>query len=1150
MDGCRRLRIACLAVVFGSLLPLLPATAYAQVPGALQPPGMPNPVEAQEEPGHIENFVRHVWGYVDPDNAEITSVHQLACLIDHLEHALWHRGQVVVKNPDVWGQNRLTLHRSEYEANLKKQLDSFEIILNSYQRVSDAAALTSATSIGASLGPPGGKGAPATAASIPSAVGLVGPTGLVMNANQLLAGSQTPVLTPANLGSLTLGNQGAAAGIGLESKTIIDERSDFLQYVQELRRVNTGDDRSDMPGYGLYLVRVPVSILPGAASIKGRGAVVTVQAKHNLTGDLLANTFRTVVILDTAYQLLDAVTRGQFLPLDDVDYNEAEEEIRKQPNKCVDSSDPAPNAQALRARAQTRRMLGRPSIVGSGKTPGVQGAGPGSEIVPIYGSSNLRRLVAAVKQDEEGWYRHDPSILSWLLSELSAAYTFMREQAKLGNPAFQAAVFENIGHHVLTRNYKALMVHRENWLRASAQARHDQIRPIDVLAFAIMVQSIFVDRQLKFDMQVMAQRKHTTYGDPDQYSFLNLLPDEQAKRAFNSYVEVKWPIHVFTMDPLIEQQNRLDLYSERTQLQLALALALSSGQVSLQQATTYARNLEKDMDLIALNRTAIGFGAGESTFGWRFYPRIQTPPTQSNLARVAGILINNGPGTGFDMRNRQIEPGPRDCYALMVLPNFVSSIRLTTVTNWFDLKTNHNHGQALSTTDMVHLGRKLQTARNALQKLCDSGRYRPTDVESLGERLDQLDAMLPIQAHSTTLPFESDLAGSEIFNSNNAALAPRLLTWYGEPASSGSSIFILGTGFHIDSIKVIVGGVTLSDPGGNSPSYDLISRNVLRVDIPPDATPIPTPIKTEYPGTEDPGTASGNKQASPQAKPSKQGHSSQSAPADCQTRQIFDIHVATPNGISNHLLVEITPPASSNGGDNSVKTSVTTTTTVNGGQTITKTEFATTPPGIVLPPGTFLPMGTNLPAGGTFVAPGAGTVNGAPVYFPPGTVPSTFYQPMPSPGSTGNGGAQLDSRHATDVMAVRSQPAASPNPQNSTPPSRPAATPDPARPNSLTTVPQIPSAAPPPEPSQSDPAAARRQTATAVSPLSATTVGKVDGNVLRASRQWIPNSKSATSARPKSAADGSTRSRTRASGPSNQRVIPSIISRALDRSPS
>ena len=57
------------------------------------------------------------------------------------------------------------------------------------------------------------------------------------------------------------------------------------------------------------MVRVPVSLLLGDDSLRGKGASVTFRAKHQLTPDLLANTFRNVVLLDAAYQLMDIITR-------------------------------------------------------------------------------------------------------------------------------------------------------------------------------------------------------------------------------------------------------------------------------------------------------------------------------------------------------------------------------------------------------------------------------------------------------------------------------------------------------------------------------------------------------------------------------------------------------------------------------------------------------------------------------------------------------------------------------------------------------------------------------------------------------------------------------------------------------------------------
>ena len=346
----RRIREVCAGLIAGSLA-LLPAMVFGQAPpaspGQLVPvqgqpgvvvqgqpgvvvqeqPGVvvvqeePEAPGMQEQPGLVRGVVQRLWGYVAPDNAEIISVHQLGCLIDHLDKCLYDNGQVVVKGPDVWGQNRMTVFRGEYEDQMKTQLGNFEIILSSYQRRADLAALTTATAVGASVGPQISNSRNVstttnTAPAIPSATGLVGPNGLVANANSLI-GAMSPLLMPSDLTALALGNKGAAQGLGIEPTVLLDERSRFLNHLHQLRRINTGDDKTDMPGYSLYLVRMPVSILPGDDSIKGKGAMVTVEAKHCLTPDILPTTFRNIVVLDAAYGLMDIITRGQYLTIEE-----------------------------------------------------------------------------------------------------------------------------------------------------------------------------------------------------------------------------------------------------------------------------------------------------------------------------------------------------------------------------------------------------------------------------------------------------------------------------------------------------------------------------------------------------------------------------------------------------------------------------------------------------------------------------------------------------------------------------------------------------------------------------------------------------------------------------------------------------------------
>jgi hypothetical protein len=77
-------------------------------------------------------------------------------------------------------------------------------------------------------------------------------------------------------------------------------------------------------------------------------------------------------------------------------------------------------------------------------------------------------------------------------------------------------------------------------------------------------------------------------------------------------------------------------------------------------------------------------------------------------------------------------------------------------------------------------------------------------------------------------------------------------------------------------------------------------------------------------------------------------------------RAVIDVHIATPNGISNHLYVEVVPKDDPPPTKNAV-TKATTKTTTKGNTTTTTTTFETTPPGTVLPPLTILPLGTAWP---------------------------------------------------------------------------------------------------------------------------------------------------------------------------------------------
>ncbi len=65
-----------------------------------------------------------------------------------------------------------------------------------------------------------------------------------------------------------------------------------------------------MAGYGLYLLRLPITLMPGPDSREGKGAVVTVEARHDLTDDLLEGTLRNVVLMDLVLPLTQIINEN------------------------------------------------------------------------------------------------------------------------------------------------------------------------------------------------------------------------------------------------------------------------------------------------------------------------------------------------------------------------------------------------------------------------------------------------------------------------------------------------------------------------------------------------------------------------------------------------------------------------------------------------------------------------------------------------------------------------------------------------------------------------------------------------------------------------------------------------------------------------
>ena len=749
-------------------------------------------------------------------------------MIDDLDRIMTANGTIGVKSPDVWGQDRLAKFRSEYETQMSEWLKtSFKGDINAVVRRSESEARR--LYLGASPSDPAVKPASET--------------------NAAAAGTNTAAPNTATKPTATAEANAAAAAASpaekgpavLEPTVVLDEHSSYLNHLNQLRRINAGDDLTDRPGYGLYLVRIPVTLSPGPKSRRGKGAIITVSAKSLMTRDTLRNTLRNAVINETVNNLTQAVAA-----------------------RTHDQSEPATGSAAgmfaLVSFADTEIIYGR------------------SHVSLLRGEAE--RQLGRELTDEP--YHRSARIAEWLRGELEASYHLLEEAAMPARSGKRVAAFdplEEVGELLLRRDFVRLAQLQASSMKDAqvmlasgrcSEARDASVDPAavrrqvsDFLGFALRIQAAAVSRRLKQDM--VDQDPAIKSEELKLLSFFDPDASEPALRHFEKYVNAKWPLRVYAIEPVIAQQNVADAFGRRTQT--ALDLAASAPAASLKVLGNLAsvgfvsdRRAAEDETAIRLNPTMVGFGAGESTFGWVFYPRIQTRSRDGRLLTDLALLLN-GRFPDPTGKEQSIEPGQRECTALIVMPNFVPKIEFVTVANWF--RTSEvGDGQKSELEKASILARKLAVAENALSRAEKEGQFRPEEYRIAVERLSQIKSMMPTQRLQVSVPYTADNNDSRIFCSQGGQLRPLLLAWHGRPPREGeeSTVLIEGKNFSVHDTHVIA--------GGKPAKAVLVSRNVMEITIAKEASPTPG--------------------------------------GDGQP--LLDLSVATPNGVSNHLLLKMTPP--------------------------------------------------------------------------------------------------------------------------------------------------------------------------------------------------------------------------------------------------
>jgi hypothetical protein len=269
--------------------------------------GLPSAARAGELGGFLHGLTTPVRALhrKKPAACKDDTVERLAAEIDWLKAHIDAYGSIVAQHPDVWGQNRLTRARAEYEEQMRAQLGAFQELSHASLRRSDQAFLGLALAL-SDTPVPASRGTTTKPAEATASV-----TNLISNpvggtpAETVIA--RTPPFATTAQPFATFGLDNANA-VSLEPTIHLDHLSRYLNHLSELRRINEGDDIADSPGYALNLVRIPVSITPGQHTQAGHGAEITVTADPQLSDELLPTTFRSLVLNDVVDMLAPGLT--------------------------------------------------------------------------------------------------------------------------------------------------------------------------------------------------------------------------------------------------------------------------------------------------------------------------------------------------------------------------------------------------------------------------------------------------------------------------------------------------------------------------------------------------------------------------------------------------------------------------------------------------------------------------------------------------------------------------------------------------------------------------------------------------------------------------------------------------------------------------
>ncbi len=900
---------------------------------------------------------------------------QVARMIDHIQSQIANQGTVVVKQADIWSQARMTKFRREFEDQMAAELTNFQVKLAGRVARTDTASFQSGTSIGGVLNPLKANAngdlpnVISSSSDLSAALGNVqglstssttdpatktttttfnGLPGTITNTSPSTAA--TFGLLPAPTGATTTNAFFTNTPIGLEPNIQNAEKADYITNLARVRRNNLGDDNTDSAGYAMYMMRVPVSLQPGDKTVKGHGAIVSLTMKHDFGPRFLPSTYRNLVINDVV-DLLGPIVLELIRSGDAAKHHKAVQDYLDLKNQRTPEAKSLAlgelNRKTNEAQANARKIEQDLEINSSffpvSRTDSRSYAIAPSDVRRVFLGENLLKLAFAVQSGINMGRAKSPQTLgvrtldvrSYLRQELEVAYDLMDGHTRQDRLAIlmEADYMERLVDDFLERKFDASKIDQVNDDDAKSNEFYNLFeafvnklpgnlrnQPIGVLCWAVALDAGLLNRHLRYDMTQTKGEDYHCPDDIDGMQFYLPLPTPDIDTAFQNYIRARWPMIVFGLEPVTDQQNIEEAFSRKRDLAVAIAFALSTGRLSFRQAMQYQRQLQYEAQTIDLNQTIAAFAHGNDTFGWRFSPRFQLPPEESNPRALFNLVYRGGPGPKYQPNNSKIEPGMRETLAVVVMPSFIRGMRLDIANDWYRLSDPDE--RKLKTAKAVELGRMINEARDALDQACACGRYRTEDTDRLRAKLHMLEAQLPLQTQFVKVPYENTLGGFALFTQGTTALVPELSGYEGiqyYDATKPNDIVVFGKHFSLYEMSVLVGGNTLFREGqvvktqtntgvqnavvsgfvlrdpttgqlvvqsstdaskfdvlansANIGSYDILSREVIRIHMP---AGLHTSIRDDK-------------------------------------TEVVEIQVATPNGISNRLQIPVKPSGSAAG---------------------------------------------------------------------------------------------------------------------------------------------------------------------------------------------------------------------------------------------